>query len=119
MTVQEIANKLVQYCREGAYDKCYQELYSPNAKSIEPNQENGWDTVQGMEAFAEKGKQWNAGIEEFYGGTVSDPVVADDYFTLSMGMDYKDKKSGERINHSEICVYKVENGKIVSEQFFY
>jgi len=118
MTNKEIANRLVELCRAGEYEKCYSELYSPNAWSIEPAG-SPFEKVQGMEAFQEKGKQWNAGIEEFYGSEVSDPVVADDYFTISMGMDYKSKESGKRINHSEICVYKVENGKIVSEQFFY
>ncbi len=117
MTNQEIANRLVELCKAGDYQTCYQELYAPDAKSTEPRGDQ-WETVQGMEAFAEKGKEWNANIEEFYGSSISEPVVADDFFSLKMGMDYK-TKDGKRINHSEICVYKVENGKIISEQFFY
>lgn len=118
MEIKDIANRLVELCRAGDYQTCYQELYAPNAKSIEPNQENGWDTIEGMDAFAEKGKQWNEGIEEFYSGAVSDPIVSGNHFSIEMSMDYKPKGT-ERLNHSEICVYKVENGKIVSEQFFY
>lgn len=118
MTTKEIANRLVELCRKGEYDTCYKELYHADAKSIEPNEKGGWDTVQGMEAFAEKGKQWNEGIEEFYSGAVSEPIVSENHFSLEMSMDYK-PKGADRLNHSEICVYKVENGKIVSEQFFY
>ena len=63
MTTQEIAEKLVAYCREGKYDQCYSELYSPNCKSIEP-ESSGFPVAEGIEAMAEKGKQWNRGKEE-------------------------------------------------------
>jgi hypothetical protein len=35
-----------------------------------------------------------------------------------MGMEVTMKGAG-RVDMHEICVYKVENGKIVKEQFFY
>jgi hypothetical protein len=90
MTNKEIANRLVELCKAGDYETCYKELYAQDAKSIEPRGDQ-WEIIQGMEAFAAKGKEWNATIEEFYGSTISEPVVADDFFSLKMGMDYKNK----------------------------
>lgn len=118
MSTQEIANRLVELCRKGDYETCYKELYSPNAKSIEPNKSFGPPVVEGMEAIHKKGEMFNNMVEEMHGGTVGDPIVAGNYFSLVMSMDVT-FKGQPRKNDSELCMYKVEDGKIVSEQFFY
>ena len=118
MTNQEIANRHVELCRKGEYDTCYKELYSQDAVSIEPKGKALVEVAKGMEEFATKGKKWNESMEEFYGSSVSEPIVADDYFCVSMMVDCK-MKGQERSKSEELCIYKVENGKIVSEQFFY
>lgn len=117
MTTQEIANRMVSLCREGKYEECYTELYSPNAVSIEPSGAM-IERAEGMEAIAAKGKAWNEMIEEFHGSSVGDPIVADDHFSCTMMIDCTMKGKG-RHKMDEICVYKVAEGKIVSEQFFY
>ena len=53
-----------------------------------------------------------------HGGSVSDPVVADGWFSVSMGIDATYKDRGRQAMR-EICVYQVRDGKIVREQFFY
>jgi len=117
MTVQEIANKLVQYCREGKFEQCYTELYSPEILSAEPPG-MGIPEVKGMGGIAEKGKKWNENILEFHSSEVGDPIVADSHFSLTMSVDATFKDIG-RSNTSQICVYKVADGKIVEERFFY
>jgi len=117
MTVQEIANKLVQYCREGKFEQCYKELYSPDIISAEPPS-TGFPEAKGFDALAEKGKKWNENIAEFHGSEVGDPIVADSHFSMTMSFDATFKDSG-RSNTSQICVYKVADGKIVEERFFY
>jgi ketosteroid isomerase-like protein len=52
-----------------------------------------------------------------HGGSTSGPVIAGNYFTCYMTMDFT-RKDGQRINMEEIGLYKVKDGKIVSEQFF-
>lgn len=119
MTTQEVANKLVEYCRAGKFEDAYKELYSPKAVSLEMEGAQGFPLrVEGMEAIKEKGEQWNSMVEEFHGMEVSDPVVAGDHFSCSMVMDIK-MKGGERTKDAEIALYKVADGKIVTEQFFY
>ena len=48
----------------------------------------------------------------------SDPVVADNFFSVKFEIDTTDKRSGERSILSEIGVYKVEDNKIVKEHYF-
>lgn len=117
MNTQEVANRLVELCRQGDYETCYKELYAEDCWSIEPE---GAPTppVQGMAAIAEKGKRWNEMMEEFHGSEIGEPIVGDKHFSVTMMMDATFKERGrEKMN--EICVYEVKEGKIVKEQFFY
>ena len=119
MTTQEIANKLVAYCRSGNWEDAYKELYSPDCVSIEMEDAPGFtQRAEGMDAIKAKGEQWQGMLDEFYGMEVSDPVVAGDHFSCSMVMDVK-MKGRERAKDEEIALYRVKDGKIVSEQFFY
>jgi len=53
-----------------------------------------------------------------HGIVISEPVVADNFFTVSMALDKTFKGRG-RVNMEELCVYEIDEGKIVCEQFFY
>ncbi len=117
MTTQEIANRLVDLCRRGDYETVYNELFHPEAEAVEPPQSPMPD-VRGVDAIREKGRQFNEMTQEVHDGYVSDPLVAGNFITLTMGMDvtYKD---GNREKMDEVVVYEVKEGKIVKEQFFY
>lgn len=115
MTTQEIANRLVELCRKGEYETCYKELYNPAIVSVE----NDGSSVTGFDGIAQKGKEWNEGIEEFLGSSVGEPVVSGNYFSLPMSMELKYKGAPAAVKFEEICVYQVKEGKVVREQFFY
>ncbi|MGN6491578.1 MAG: SnoaL-like domain-containing protein [Agriterribacter sp.] len=117
MTTQEVATKFHQYMEQGAFDKIYSELYSQDATSEEAPGSD-WTKATGMKEIQEKGKKWADSIEEMHGGTTAKPVVAGSYFSCYMTMDFT-PKGGSRTNMEEIGLYKVKDGKIVSEQFFY
>ena len=55
---------------------------------------------------------------QFYNSTITDPVVAGDYFSVGWDTDIQ-MKDQQKQTICEICLYKVKDGKIVSEQFFY
>jgi len=118
MSTQEIADRLVELCRKGDYTTCYQELFSPNAVSIEPDHVPPPQRAEGLDAIYKKGEIWQSMIEEMYSSSVGDPIVAGDHFACAMMVDWK-MKGQEREKMEEICLYKVENGKVVSEQFIY
>ena len=118
MTIQEIANRLTEYCREGNYNAAQQELFSEDAESVEPAHAPGMQSVKGREAIIAKGKQFQSMVEEIHGGSVSDPIVAGNHFAVALVIDATMKDMG-RSTMEELCVYEVKDGKIVKEQFFY
>lgn len=118
MTTQEIANRLVELCREGKYETAQKELFSSNAESVEPPQAQGLQTVKGLNAIIEKGHQWQSNVETVHGGSVSNPIVAGNRFSVAIAADVTMKGQG-RTNMEEIAVYDVKDGKIVKEQFFF
>ena len=117
MTTQEIADKLVGYCRTGQFEDAMKELYGPNIVSIEPKGAP-MERVEGMEAVIQKAEFFNNMVAEFHGNEVSDPIVADNFFSCRMKMDATFKEGG-RQSMEEICLYQVADGKIVQEEFFY
>jgi len=117
MTTQEIADKLVGYCRVGQFDTAMNELYGKEIVSIEPKGAP-MERVEGFEAVVQKAEFFNNMVAEFHGNEVSDPMVADNFFSCRMKMDATFKEGG-RQSMEEICLYEVANGKIVKEEFFY
>jgi len=117
MTPTEVARRLVELCRQGAYETAQLELYAPDAVSLEPE---GAPTrnVKGRDAIIAKGRHFVESME-IHGGNVSDAVVAGPFFSLSMMLDLTPRGGGARFTMEEICLYEVRDGKIVREQFFY
>ena len=56
-------------------------------------------------------------VEETHGITVSDPLVATNSFGCTMRLNVTMKGRGP-MDMTELCVYEVKDGKIISEQFF-
>lgn len=118
MTTQEVANRLVELCRAGKSEQAIKELYSPEIVSIEA--EGAPDRiVKGFEAMAKKGERFRSMIEKVNSSTVTDPIVAENFFSCGMYMNMVMKGMPHAIDMDEICVYTVSNGKIVKEEFFY
>lgn len=118
MTTKEIANRLSELFKENKWNEAQDELFSPDAESIEPAHAQGLATVKGIDAIKKKGADFNSMVEEMHGGWVSEPIVGGNYIAVSMGMDCTMKGAG-RVKMEEIALYEVKDGKIVKEQFFY
>jgi len=118
MTTQEVANRLVELCRQGKIEETLHELFAANAISTEANASMGPQVVEGLTAIIGKSKMFQSMVEEFHGAKISDPLIAGNYFSISWSLDVT-MKGQSRMLMEEICVYKVDEGKIVSEQFFY
>ena len=120
MTTQEVANRFMELSKEGKFGEIVGELYSEDCESIEPENASGegLTNAKGIEAIREKGKKFSESIEEMHGGYTGEPIIAGNYFSLTMGMDVTMKGMG-RMKMDEVCVYQVKDGKITKEQFFY
>jgi hypothetical protein len=118
MTTQQVADRLSELFKENKWEQAQDELYSEDAKSIEPEGAQGLKSVDGLAAIKAKAAEWNQMVEEFHGGWAGDPIVAGNHIAVAMGLDVTIKGAG-RTNLDEIAVYEVKNGKIVKEQFFF
>jgi len=118
MTTKYIAHTLVDMCRNGKIEEAKEELFSEDVVSLEPHEGLLPKETKGMEAIRKKAELFISMVDNFYGSIISDPVVAGDYFSVAWDTDLQ-MKGEERKTTSELCVYKTQNGKIISEQFFY
>jgi SnoaL-like domain len=119
MTIQEVADKLVQYCKKGDFETPISELYSPDIVSMEAGAPPGQSReVKGIAAVKAKGEWWVAN-HEVHSSSVEGPLVAASHFAVKFKIDVTFKPQSRRFTLEEIAVYKVVDGKIVYEEFFY
>lgn len=117
MNTQETANRLVELLRQGQFETAQKELFAEDTVSIEPESANLPETA-GLAAILQKGEQFRNSVEQWYGITVSEPLVSDHHIALGLQVDLA-FKGQEKSRMDEIIVYQVEEGKIKHEQFFY
>ncbi len=63
--------------------------------------------------------EWFAASHEIHSATVEGPLVAGSHFAVVFKMDITFKPQGRRFNMEEVAVYKVVDGKVAYEEFFY
>jgi len=118
MTTQEVASRLKELCSKGEFETAQKELFSDDAVSIEPHATPAFGKeTRGLQEIIEKGKKFEQMVDTMHSLSVSDPVVADNSLAMTMTMDVTMKEQG-RMKMTELCVYKLKDGKIISEQFF-
>ncbi len=118
--LMKTANTLVAYCREGKEAQGLNELYAPEAVSVEAADMGGTGAeTKGLDGI--KGKhEWWFGAHEVHGGNVEGPFFhGGDRFGVIFEMDVTNKESGQRMQMKELGVYTVKDGKIVREEFYY
>ncbi len=118
MNALEIANKLVELCKQGRNAEAIV-MYAPDAVSVEPfapppRQRES----RGVEAIKAKGKWWTDN-HTVHSAVVAGPWPHGDRFIVGFKYDVTMKASGQRFQMEEMALYTTENGKIVREEFFY
>ena len=114
MTTHDIAQQLIQHCRELRFSEARRALFAPDAVSVEAD----GSTTQGLEALDAKQRQWQAGIEQLHGVEVSAPIVTPHYISIAFTWELT-LKGQPRGGWSEIGLFQVKDGRVVREQFFY
>ena len=118
MATTEIANRLVTMCRDGKIEEAKEELFAADIISIEPHEGLLPKETKGMQAIRDKAQLFISHVENFFGQKISEPIIAGDFFAVSWDTDLQ-MKGEERKTNSELCLYHVKDGKIISKQFFY
>lgn len=119
MTLEDIARKLVQNCRDGREREGLSELYDPNCESVEATDPpEGSRITKGVEAIAGKHEWWAENFE-LHASEADGPYLHEPHqFAVIFTMDVTQKATGQRWNAKEIGLYTVADGKIVKEEFF-
>jgi hypothetical protein len=119
MTTKEVADQLVKLCSQGKFSEASETLHSEDIVSMEAGAPPGGSREsKGIAAVRAKGEWWAAN-HEVHSGAVEGPLVAGPYFSVTFKIDVTFKPENKRFTMEEIAVYKVVNGKIVYEEFFY
>jgi ketosteroid isomerase-like protein len=118
LSVQEVATRLVELCREGKNADAINELYDDDVVSIEPEGSQMAGETEGRDAVLESTNRWFDSVAELHSVEISDPLVSDNSFACTMKIDATYKDHGRNVMN-ELCVFEVSEGKIVSQQFFY
>ena len=120
-SIQQIGEQLVQHCQAGDATWCLDNLYAPDAVSVEAvaNPETGSAVTEGLDGIRGKHAWWDANFE-VHSANVDGPYPhGDDRFGVIFELDATEKATGKRNAMKELAVYHVSGGKIVREEFFY
>ncbi|TXE14929.1 nuclear transport factor 2 family protein [Seonamhaeicola algicola] len=118
MNTQEVANLWAKMCNENKLIECAETLYANTIICKEMPGGTDAEITTGKQNVLNKSYQWLDTVETIHSCTVTTPVVAGNYFSSKMSFDVTFKDRG-RIQMEEICVFEVNNGQIIFEQFFY
>jgi len=119
MTTQQVADTLVKHCKEGKFEEAMTALYSPDIVSMEAGAPPGQSREsKGLAAVKAKGEWWVSN-HDVHGIQVEGPLVAGSHFSVTFKMDVTFKPQSRRFQMEEVALYKVADGKIVYEEFFY
>lgn len=119
MTTKQVANKLVKLCSQGKFNEAAEALYSDDIVSLEAAAPPGMEReTKGIKAVKAKGEWWEAN-HKVHSVKVEGPLVAGSHFAVTFKLNATFIPEKKRFKMEEVAVYKVADGKIVSEEFFY
>ena len=118
MTTQEVAARFNELAKQEKWFEIQDELFADHVKSIEPVDALYLKNESGKAAVRKKGQDWVKRITHVHRVYTSEPVIGGHHFAVGREMDITVEGLG-RLQMNEVMMYKVEDGKIVLEQFFY
>ena len=118
MTTHGVAARFNELAMQEKWFEIQDELFAENVRSIDPSNSPYFGNAEGKASVRKKGEEFVKKILEFHGASTTQPVVGGNHFAVGREMDVTVKGFG-RIQINEIMMYEVNDGSIVSEQFFY
>lgn len=118
MNTMDIANKLVDLCRQGKNDEA-KALYADDAVSVEAFAPPGsQQESKGLAAIKAKSEWWRDN-HEIHSAALTGPWPNGNRFVVGFQYEVTFKPSGQRMKMDEVGLFTIENGKIVREEYFY
>jgi len=117
-TVESVAYRLVELCREQKFEQAVKELYAENITSYEPAGSKN-PVTKGFDAVSANVTRFVENTIELNDLRISDPIIADNFFSITMKMNCKMEGMPAAMPMDEVCVYHVLEVKIVNEHFYH
>lgn len=117
-TVHEVALRFNELAQQEKWFEIQDEFFAENVKSIEPPNSSWFKNAEGKAAVRKKGEDWVKRIKEVHRLHTTAPIVGGTYFAVGRDVDITVEGIG-RVQSSQVMLYEVKDGQIVSEQFFY
>ncbi|WP_333819151.1 SnoaL-like domain-containing protein [Ohtaekwangia sp.] len=118
LTTQEVAERFHVLAQQEKWFEIQDELFADNVRSIEPTGSPYFSYAEGKALVRKKGEDWVKRIEAAHSRHTTAPLVTNNHFAVGREVDITVQGFG-RIQISELMLYEVKDGMIVSEQFFY
>jgi hypothetical protein len=118
LSIEEVVARFNELAQEEKWFEIQDELFAENVKSIEPEGALHLQSAEGKQSVRNKAETFVNRIQAFHSGYTTQPLIAGNHFVVGRGSDITVDGIG-RLEAEQLMVYKVENGKIVLEQFFY
>ena len=120
MSVETVARKFTELCRQGKHFEVMHTMYAPEMVSVEGD---GREFV-GKEVVIHKSEvfQGNNNIlsQDLRGPFfLGDAGASSGRFGVYTSIDFAPKTGGARMTHEEVGLYTVKNDTITREEFFY
>jgi len=120
MSLQSVAHKFVELCRQGKNFDVMRTMYAPEMVSVEADGKEyvGKDVViHKSEVFQGNNDILSQDVRgPFFLG---DPKANAGQFAVYTSIDFTPKAGGKRVTHEEVGLYTVRNDTITREEFFY
>jgi len=118
LTTKEVAARFNELAKQEKWFEIQDELFADNVKSIDPPGSPYFGYAEGKTAVRKKGEEFVKKIEAAHKRHTTEPIIAGNHFAVGREVDITVQGHG-RIQISEIMLYEVKDGEIISEQFFY
>jgi hypothetical protein len=118
LSTAQIAEQFFALVSQGSFEEAQNIYFSPEIISIEIPDADGYRKKdQSLPAIAAKREAFQAIVASVESLKTGQLIIHGNSFAFAFELDFTVKNGGPQ-RLAEICVYQVEGGKIVTEQFF-
>lgn len=111
---------IAKHCNAGTERVGLDTLYHNDCVSVEALEGPNGQEAHGLDAIRAKHDWWESAFEEHKVSAEGPYFNAPNRFTLIFHMDVTERESGQRMQMSEIGLYTVDAGGLITrEEFFY
>ena len=118
LRTQEVAARFNELAQQEKWFEIQDELFADSIKSIDPPGSPYLGYAEGKASVRKKGEDFVKKIDDVHSLHTTEPVVGGTHFAVGRETDITVKGFG-RIQINQVMLYEVQDGKIISEQFFY